>query len=74
MIKRPLTFWSVWHTAQSRDLEKLKNWIRSRNSLRRSGMKYILNAGFYFVATKGQLISKCPFGVFKSPQKPTNFL
>ena len=24
--------------------------------------------------TKGQLISKCPFGVFKSPQKPTKFL
>ena len=22
---------------------------------------------------KGQLISKCPFGVFKSPKKPTNF-
>ena len=22
---------------------------------------------------KGQLISKCPFGVFKSPTKPTNF-
>ena len=21
--------------------------------------------------TKGQLISKCPFGVFKSPKKPT---
>ena len=23
---------------------------------------------------KGQLISKCPFGVFKSPKKPTKFL
>ena len=23
--------------------------------------------------TKGQLISKCPFGVFKSPKKPTKF-
>ena len=22
---------------------------------------------------KGQLISKCPFGVFKSPKKPTKF-
>ena len=25
-------------------------------------------------STKGQLISKCPFGVFKSPPKPTKFL
>ena len=24
-------------------------------------------------AAKGQLISKCPFGVFKSPKKPTKF-
>ena len=24
--------------------------------------------------SKGQLISKCPFGVFKSPKKPTKFL
>ena len=24
--------------------------------------------------TKGQLISKCPFGVFKSPKKPTKLL
>ena len=24
--------------------------------------------------SKGQLISKCPFGVFKSPQKPKKFL
>ena len=24
--------------------------------------------------TKGQLISKCPFGVFKSTKKPTKFL
>ena len=23
------------------------------------------------IQTKGQLISKCPFGVFKSPKKPT---
>ena len=23
---------------------------------------------------KGQLITKCPFGVFKSPKKPTKFL
>ena len=23
--------------------------------------------------TKGQLISKCPFDVFKSPKKPTKF-
>ena len=23
--------------------------------------------------TKGQLISKCPFGVFNSPKKPTKF-
>ena len=23
---------------------------------------------------KGQLISECPFGVFKSTKKPTNFL
>ena len=25
-------------------------------------------------STKGQLISKCPFGAFKSPKKPTKFL
>ena len=25
------------------------------------------------VVTKGQLISNCPFGVFKSPKKPTKF-
>ena len=25
------------------------------------------------VETKGQLISKCPFGVFKSPKKPRKF-
>ena len=25
------------------------------------------------VWSKGKLISKCPFGVFKSPKKPTNF-
>jgi hypothetical protein len=24
-------------------------------------------------SSKGQLISKCPFGVFKSPKKPLNF-
>jgi hypothetical protein len=24
-------------------------------------------------STKGQLISKCPFGVFKSPKKPMKF-
>ena len=24
-------------------------------------------------ASKGQLISKCPFGVFKSPKKPMKF-
>ena len=27
-----------------------------------------------YICTKGQLISKYPFGVFKSPQKTTNFL
>ena len=27
-----------------------------------------------FGAAKGQLISKCPFGVFKSPKKPMKFL
>jgi hypothetical protein len=26
------------------------------------------------VLAKGQLISKCPFGVFKYPKKPTKFL
>ena len=26
------------------------------------------------LSNKGQLISKCPFGVFKSIKKPTNFL
>ena len=26
-----------------------------------------------FEGPKGQLISKCPFGVFKSPKKPTKF-
>ena len=26
------------------------------------------------VATKGQLILKCPFGVFKSSKKPTKFV
>ena len=26
------------------------------------------------LSTRGQLISKCPFDVFKSPKKPTNFL
>ena len=29
---------------------------------------------FSFWVTKGQLISKCPFGVFKSPKKPTIFV
>ena len=27
----------------------------------------------FAVVAKGQLISKCPFGVFKSPKKPTIF-
>jgi hypothetical protein len=27
-----------------------------------------------FGQAKGQLISKCPFGVFKSPKKPTKYL
>ena len=29
---------------------------------------------FYSNGTKGQLISKCSFGVFKSPKKPTKYL
>ena len=28
---------------------------------------------FHTEVSKGQLISKCPFGVFKSPQKTTKF-
>ena len=28
---------------------------------------------FYNIFIKGQLISKWPFGAFKSPKKPTNF-
>ena len=31
------------------------------------------NIDMYLVCTKGQLILKCPFGVFKSSKKPTNF-
>ena len=27
----------------------------------------------YYIITKGQLISKCPFGVKTSSKKPTNF-
>ena len=30
-------------------------------------------SNFISLIDKGQLISKCPFGVFKSPKKPTNF-
>ena len=32
-----------------------------------------LFTSFSIMALKGQLISKCPFGVFKSPNKPTKF-
>ena len=30
-------------------------------------------AGLIFVHTKGQLISKCPFGFFKPPKNQGNF-
>ena len=29
---------------------------------------------YNYISTKGLLISKCPFGVFKSTKKPTKFL
>ena len=35
---------------------------------------WIISGFPYFLCnTKGQLISKCPFGVIKSPKKPTIF-
>ena len=32
-----------------------------------------LNKELKFLTIKGQLISKCPFDIFKSPKKPTNY-
>ena len=43
-----------------------------------AGLSHPLDLGKRFVqdltTAKGQLISKCPFGVFKSTKKPTKFL
>ena len=36
--------------------------------------KYNLALHVQQISTKGQLISKCPFGVFKLTKKPTKFL
>ena len=45
-----------------------------------TGTEHVLKARYSETAQvksletfKGQLILKCPFGVFKSPKKPTNF-
>ena len=34
---------------------------------------FIIDSYYNVKFLKGQLSSKCPFGVFKSPKKPTNF-
>ena len=45
------------------DFVKLWHEWDKKASIHQTSMQY----------TKGQLISKCPFGVFKSPKKPTKF-
>ena len=44
-----------------------KNWKVFQPQLKSFSKNYFKSI------SKGQLISKCPFGVFKSPKKPTNF-
>ena len=49
------------------DLQKLQKFLLSVTA---KDVSVLLT----FRAIKGQLISKCSFGVFKSTKKPTNFL
>ena len=49
--------------------ETVQNWIVDRSNAR----DFTVYVGSRVYCTKGQLISKCPFGVFKSLKKPTKF-
>ena len=57
--------WSEWHTISKPSLALLLLCPMSEVKHRKHGFGHGLG--------KGQLISKCPFGVFKSSKKPTFF-
>ena len=63
--------------------EKNENWNALHKKIEQVSKAVATNSRLYFAfihgvlttaVSKGQLISKCPFGVFKSPKKPTLFL
>ena len=62
---------------------KLHNWGHTKDQVKERCFactqlgwyrKQRRNLIISLLRTKGQLISKCPFGFFKSTKKPTNFL
>ena len=67
-----------WHTLLVENMKGLQNGTTKNPAaifphiLVQSTVKYFKSKGP--ALTKGQLISKCPFGVFKLTKKPTKFL
>ena len=76
---------SQFNESELKEIESELNEIAKKNSTTsnpdlilqqppHTGKLKFLLLWWFITLSKRQLISKCPFGAFKSPKKPTNFL